>query len=122
MERTAGPVSVAASQSVLIPSGGDLRRSTIASDGPEWAWIEALALPFKIEGAKLESFLEWAAREIGMSWRFATAGAARHGRTVVLHGSIDGLTPREALEAVLPTAGMMYELRDGTIWVSLANR
>ena len=59
-----------------------------------------------IEGATLESFLNWASGELGLTWRFADRAAERYGRTVVLHGSIEGLTPKEALEAVLPTCGM----------------
>jgi len=57
-----------------------------------------------------------------MPWSFTDAAAARHGRAVVLHGSIDGLTPREALDAVLPATGMTHDIQNGKIRVSLVSR
>ena len=122
IDRPQGSLDVAAAEAMLIPRDGEPTRRTIALHGAEWAWVEALAAPFKIEGAKLEIFLDWAARELGMAWGFADAAAARHGRTVVLHGSIDGLTPRAALDAVLPATGMTHDLQNGKIRVSLVSR
>ena len=117
-----GSLNVAAAEAMLIPRNARPTRRTIALHGAEWAWVEALGAPFKIEGAKLEMFLDWAARELGMPWSFTDAAAARHGRAVVLHGSIDGLTPREALDAVLPATGMTHDIQDGKIRVSLVSR
>jgi ferric-dicitrate binding protein FerR (iron transport regulator) len=117
-----GSLNVAAAEAMLIPRNARPTRRPIALHGAEWAWVEALSAPFKIEGAKLEMFLDWAARELGMPWSFTDAAAARHGRAVVLHGSIDGLTPREALDAVLPATGMTHDIQNGKIRVSLVSR
>jgi FecR protein len=90
--------------------------------GKDWSWVEALAPPFVIEGATLESFLNWASGELGLSWRYADRAAERHGQTVVLHGSIEGLTPQEAVEAVLPTCGMSQRTSRGELIVARAAR
>jgi hypothetical protein len=39
-------------------------------------------------------------------------------RRIVLHGSIEGLTPREALAAVLPTCGLTFFQERGRIIVT----
>jgi hypothetical protein len=75
-----------------------------------------------IEGAKLESFLNWVGGELGRTWRYADRAAERYGQTVVLHGSIEGLTPQEALEAVLPTCGMSQRTSRGELIVARAAR
>jgi hypothetical protein len=90
--------------------------------GKDWSWVEALAPPFVIEGATLESFLNWVSGELGLTWRYADRAAERYGRTVVLHGSIEGLTPKEALDAVLPTCGMSERTSRGELIVARATR
>jgi len=114
------PVAVTRAESVRIEADWTIERRPFPVDGSYWAWVEAIAPPFALEGASLESFLRWVGREQGWAWRFSDEAAARHGATVVLHGTIDGLTPTEALDAVLPTCGMTHEILDGELLVSLA--
>jgi hypothetical protein len=56
--------------------------------------------------------LQWVSREEGLRWEYADAAARRVGDRAVVNGSIDGLTPAEALLAVLPAAGLT-STRDG---------
>jgi ferric-dicitrate binding protein FerR (iron transport regulator) len=114
--------SLGRGESLRVDSDGRLERSSIATHGSEWSWVEALAPQLAIEGTKLQNFLQWASREQGVDWRFKDATAARHGEAVVLHGSISGLTPSEALDAVLPACGMAYEIRSGRLVVGLAGQ
>ena len=37
--------------------------------------------------------------------------------TDVLRGSIDGLTPEQALEAILPTCGLAHRIANGTVTI-----
>jgi ferric-dicitrate binding protein FerR (iron transport regulator) len=71
----------------------------------DWAWTTAAAPPFIVENATLEAFLQWAAREGGWTLEWSDALRQR-ARSTILHGAIDGLTPAEALEVVLPTCGL----------------
>jgi ferric-dicitrate binding protein FerR (iron transport regulator) len=108
-------------ESLRIEGPGRLIRATVATHGQEWSWTESLASPFTIEGASLERFLNWAARERGLTWQFRDAATRREAAAVVLHGSIDGLTPSEALDAVLSTCGMTYRVLDDRLVVTLAS-
>lgn len=115
-------VAVARAESVRIEADSTVERRPFPVDGSYWAWVEEIAPPFALEGASLENFLRWVSREQGWGWRFTDDDAARHGATVVLHGSIDGLTPAEALDAVLPTCGMTHEILKSELVVSLARQ
>lgn len=113
-------IDVAKGEAVRIGPGGATERRAIAPSGLEWSWLETIAMPFTIEGAELDAFLKWVSREQGWDWQFRDAAAARHAKGLVLHGSVEGLTPAEALEAVLPTCGMTSRLRGGMLIVDLA--
>lgn len=114
------PIDVAAAEAVRIRADGGVERTAIAPFGPDWSWLDTIAPPFTIEGASLETFLQWVAREQGWTWRYRDADATRHAATVILHGTIEGLTPAEALEAVLPTCGMAAQRRGTRLVVGLA--
>jgi hypothetical protein len=87
-------------------------RSRIATSGSEWDWVTTIAQPFTLEGATVSAFLEWVSREQGWRWEYADAATGRRAERAVLHGSIEGLTPEEALAAVLPASGLTSR-RDG---------
>jgi len=115
-------VRVAATQgeSVSVARDGTVTRGSVPIAGPEWAWTSATAPAFQLEESSLGDFLDWVSREEGWDWRFADAAAKQRGAGVVLHGSIDKLTPAEALDAVLPTCGMAWRLEGGSLIISLA--
>jgi hypothetical protein len=81
-------------------------REPIETFGQDWAWIEALAQPFTLESATVPEFLNWAARELGLRWEYENSTVGRRADRIVLHGSVEGLHPEEALAAVLPTCGL----------------
>jgi FecR protein len=120
IDRPGAVVNVRQAEGVTLRAG-TIERRGIARYGPDWSWVETLA-QFTVEGATLESFLHWVSRELGLTWRFADAAAERHGKAVVLHGSIDGLTPTDALKAILPTCGMSYQVRRDQLLIALAAR
>ena len=82
-----------AAEAVTLHPDRRIERALAPPFGKEWSWVEALAPPFVLEGATLESFLNWVSGELGLRWRYADRAAERYGQTVVLHGSIEGLTP-----------------------------
>jgi ferric-dicitrate binding protein FerR (iron transport regulator) len=115
-------VRVAATQgeSVSVARDGTVTRGSVAVTGPEWAWASAAAPAFQLDESSLVDFLDWVSREEGWDWRFADAAAKQRGAGVILHGSIEKLTPAEALDAVLPTCGMAWRLEGGSLIISLA--
>ncbi len=72
----------------------------------EWNWLATITPPFTLEGRSVEDFLEWAARETGRSVVFASPDAAERARAVTLSGTVEGLTPDEAVAAVLSTTSL----------------
>ena len=114
-----------ASQQMLIDAGtqltasrdGNIVRSPIASYGRDWLWVTALAPDYEIEGQPLVNFLQWAARELGRPLKFADEHAREVAERTILHGSIKGREPLDALSSVLSTTSLTYEIRGDTIWV-----
>jgi ferric-dicitrate binding protein FerR (iron transport regulator) len=113
VERGAAKWTTEAGEALVLAASGTPSRDRIATTGPEWRWVHELADPFVLEGATLQAFLDWIGRERGWRWEIADATLRARADRVVLHGSIEGLTPEEALSAVLPAAGLTWR-RDGT--------
>jgi ferric-dicitrate binding protein FerR (iron transport regulator) len=109
-------VSGRAGTEVTFSAAGAVSRP-IAPHGPAWNWIDSLAPRLEIEGLTLSAFLERMAREHGWDLRYADAGLARDASAIVLHGSVDGLPPREALEVAITTSGLQHRLENGTLTV-----
>jgi ferric-dicitrate binding protein FerR (iron transport regulator) len=79
-----------------------------------WAWTTEAAPAFILENATLDAFLQWASREGGWTIEWSEALRQR-ARTTVLHGTIEGMTPAEALDVVLPTCGLSPQFGNGTL-------
>jgi hypothetical protein len=103
----------------LDEKGGVVRR-TVPAYGADWDWAVALARPFELEGQPLTRFLNWICEENGWRLRFADPAVERAAAATILHGSIEGLTPAEALTAVLPTSGVEHRVENGVLTVRLS--
>jgi ferric-dicitrate binding protein FerR (iron transport regulator) len=96
----------------LTVANGLVSRTTIAATATEWQWAELLAGSFAIEGRSLQEFLHWVERETGREVVFRSEAAREAAERTVLRGSVDGLTPSAAIEAVLPTTGLEWRTED----------
>jgi ferric-dicitrate binding protein FerR (iron transport regulator) len=94
-----------AGQTLSLDASGRILRTENAGRGARWAWAEAIAPMMEIEGRSLLDFLDWAARERGVRLQFADSGLAGRASTIVLKGSIAGMTLDEATASVLATCG-----------------
>lgn len=117
LERGGESVVTSAGRELVVRGDGALAERTIAISGPEWDWVVATAPTIEIEGVKVRRFLDGIAREAGWRVEFADAEAASLADSVVLHGSIAGLTPADATKVVLSSAGLGYRISDGTLAV-----
>jgi hypothetical protein len=70
-----------------------------------------------IEGLPLASFLESMSREHGWTLGYGDPSLGREAAGIVLHGSVEGLSPRDALDVTLRTSGLTYRLADGELVV-----
>ena len=111
--------SVGVGEQLLVTSSGNVQRASIAPDDREWDWAASTAPTFDINGRRVRDFLTWVGRETGRGVVFATAESEAEADRAVLSGSVTGLTPAQALEAVLPTTNLESVERDGQIVVSL---
>jgi ferric-dicitrate binding protein FerR (iron transport regulator) len=102
---------------VTLTGAGAVSRG-VSTHGPEWEWASNLAPSFPIEGRPLAAFIEYLSREHGWTLRYADAELARDSRSIILHGSVDGLQPRDALAVALATSGLFHRLRDGQLLIS----
>ena len=107
-----------AGEELHVRRDGGARRATIAPDSEDWRWAIAAAPAYAIEGVSLGSFLDWLARETGWRIEFADAELERAARPIQLHGTIEGLSPEEAVAAVVPGSGLTYRLERGTLRIS----
>ena len=112
VDTSAGRLTTHAGEALLIGRDHRVARRTIATSGPEWAWVATMPQPFVLEGATVSAFLEWVSREQGWRWEYADSAARRIAERAVLHGTIDGLSPEEAVRAVLPALALTAR-RDG---------
>jgi hypothetical protein len=113
-------VTVQAGEQATISDSGALAREPVATSGPEWAWVLHAAPPFDIDGRRVREFLEWAGRELGREIVFETPESEAEANRAVLSGSTAGLTPSEAIAAVLPTTRLRSHERDDQLVIALA--
>ena len=86
--------------------------------GETWDWIATTTPAIDIEGRPLVDFLAWAGRELGREVVFESPELRREAAAIVVHGSVAGLTPQQALDAVLATTSVRGSLDQGRIVVA----
>jgi ferric-dicitrate binding protein FerR (iron transport regulator) len=110
---------VEAGEQIVVSHSGSIKRGLIARSGADWDWVARTAPAFDIDGRSLREFLSWAGRELGREVVFATPDSEAEANRVVLSGSVSGLTPSEAIAAVLPTTPLRSFERNDQIVVTL---
>jgi hypothetical protein len=109
-----------AGQELTLGPGDAVSRRTVLPYGPEWDWVGSVAPAPQIHGRPLGEFLDWVTRETGRSIVFTDAETAKRSGEIVLSGSIEGRTPLEALDSVLPTCDLVHRLDAGRIVIDVA--
>lgn len=95
----------------LIFADGGVTRAPLPAHAGQWAWIGLVTPPFSIEGKSVDTFLAWAGRETGRAVDYASPTAAQQAHAIVLRGSVAGLTPEQAISAVLSTTPLRLEIQ-----------
>ena len=104
---------------LLLEEGTRLSLEPVPIYGPDWDWILALSHSFELEGSSLGAFLGWVSRETGWTMQMSDGAASADATSVTLHGTIEGLRPDEALEAVLPTCDLRHTVTSGIVLIDL---
>lgn len=101
----------------LVVADGQVTRSALAPTAADWNWVAEVTPPLVIEGQSVEDFLAWAARQTGRTVVYTSPDVARQARSVTLSGTVEGLTPDEAVAAVLSTTSLRPEI--GTQYIRI---
>jgi ferric-dicitrate binding protein FerR (iron transport regulator) len=96
------------------------RQRQVLPYGPEWEWAGHLAPRFAIEGRPLAAFLDHVCREQGWTLTYGDAALARESSGIILHGSVHGLEPAEAVAVALATAGLAHRFQSGELVITRA--
>lgn len=100
---------------LTLRADGTVTRQEVAGHGSPWNWVLEAAPPLEIEGKTLQEVLDQVARETGWTIRYADESLAASAGSIVVHGAIGHLTPDQALDVVLPGAGLRYEVVEGVL-------
>lgn len=119
IDRDAGRIQGDRGEEVHIDADGNVKRSFIETFGDHWSWAEAIAPSFDIDGRPVIEFLAWIARETGRELAFASRASEQAARETVLHGSVQGFPPNEALAAVLATTRLRPATDEGVLLIEL---
>jgi ferric-dicitrate binding protein FerR (iron transport regulator) len=115
-----GDSTVNAGTEVVIERNRTVTQRPIATAGRDWAWAETMAPEIDIENRPLGEFLSWFSRETGRKLVLADDAVRKQTTTILMHGSVRGLTATEALSAVMASTTLRFELLEGVIRVSSA--
>ncbi len=116
--RSGGFEQSASGEQLMIAGDGTVERGAMLLYGEDWDWAAAAAPGIEIEGLPLGRFLSWVGRELGREIVYTTPESAADVANIVVHGSIAGLTPRQALDAVLATTSVHGSLEEGRIVIA----
>ena len=105
----------AGSESKIDAAGSSEMSSTV----PGESWSAAVAPPFAIEGRSVAALIDWCSHESGFAVRYHDAEVERLARTTLLHGPVSDLQPLEAMDMLLPTAGLEARRRNGELVVQI---
>lgn len=110
-----------AGEKLIFRPGEAVRIDELPPHADAWDWAAALAPAFDIHDRPVIDFLKWFSRETGKELVFTTNGTRLAAMAEKLRGSVSGLTPGEALEAVRPTIpSFEIHIEERRILVSLS--
>ena len=97
-------------ESLHIAEDKTVTRIVVPPDDARWLWVSEFVPAFSIEGRSFTEFLDWFARETGRTLTFTLPATRADTDRTTLNGSISGLTPVQALNAVAATTRFHCDL------------
>lgn len=99
-----------AGERLQIDEGNNASVGTVQPHDAYWDWVAELAPVYDLENRSLLEFLRWVARETGRELVFEDDELRMAAMRTDLHGSVDDITPIEAVQAVMSTTSFRYRL------------
>lgn len=117
----AGTSSGGAGERIRVTPRGQIVRGTLPAHDPAWRWVAHTAPLFDINDQTFAAFADWVGRETGRKIVYQSSAAQGAANELKLRGSIAGLDPETALNAVLSTSQLQrYQTQDEVIGIALA--
>jgi len=120
--RTPAPVTTQAGEQVTIGATGAVARRAVDQRDARWNWMVDVTPPYAIEDRRLAEFLAWVCRETGRNLAFASPEVEAAAQSIILRGSVAGLSPDEALAAAMATTNLSYTDDNGRLTIQPAAR
>ena len=117
IDASGGGLGIEAGHQWRRSATGEVTKAAFAEAG-QLDWARTVTPMIAINGRSLQQFLEWAARERGLHLEFETPATAAAARTIVLSGSVEGMTVDEAVEAVLATSQLSHRVAENRLRVA----
>ncbi len=103
-------ITIARGQGLRVSGDGAISRLSVSPYGTDWAWVSVFSPNFPIDGRPLSAFLSWYARETGLTLVLRDPVTQADLDRTILSGSIIGLSPAQALAAVMATTHFEYDM------------
>lgn len=103
---------------LAVFADGSTQRQKVLPHGPQWQWVQDSAPALEIEGTSAFDYLRWVSRETGLELSFASSDLETTSMDTILHGSIQGLQPRQSLTVVLPGCDLEHQITAGRLEIS----
>jgi hypothetical protein len=100
---------------LTLTAGGPALVTDIDTNDMYWDWVADLAPTLDLTNISLLDFLKWAARETGRDLQFENDESRMFAMRTDVHGSVNGLTPDEALVSILATTTVRYKIENDRI-------
>jgi len=121
LRNSAQDLVASAGMEIDAQADGSFSRGTWPINGDSWRWVASLAPSYEIEGQPLLSFLQFEARELGYELTFNDGHAREVAERTILHGTVRGREPLDAIASVLATTSLSYSIRGNTLQVQSGN-
>lgn len=111
----AGTHTGAAGDQLHVARDGELSRSTISPHDSAWQWASRVAPAIEIEQRPLTALADWVSRETGKRIVYASPQLQAQAAQLILRGSVDELSPEQALAAALAPTSFEHRETSSTI-------
>jgi len=113
----AGRGTARAGQALTVDASGRIEQREDPGTREDWSWTETVVPAFEIDGRSLAAFLTWVARERGVRVRYENPALARRAQSIVLSGSVAGMSLDQATASVLASSGLTGRWEPGGLVV-----
>jgi hypothetical protein len=121
LRNTGHDVMASAGMELVATADGHVSSGPWPLNGDSWRWVASLAPSYEIEGKALLAFLEFESRELGYQLVFADTHSREVAERTILHGTVRGREPLDAVASVLATTSLSYSIHGNTLQVHSAD-